>query len=33
MQGYAKQHNIKDVPCRLLIGSYVGKKSYFQRHY
>ena len=26
MQEYAKQHNIKDVPCRLLIGSYFGKK-------
>ena len=27
MQEYAKQHNIKDVPCRLLIGSYFGKKN------
>ena len=26
MQEYAKQHNIKDVPRRLLIGSYFGKK-------
>ena len=26
MQEYAKQHNIKDVPQRLLIGSYLGKK-------
>ena len=26
MQDYAKQHNIKDVPRRLLIGSYFGKK-------
>ena len=26
MQEYAKQHNIKDVPCRLLIGSYFRKK-------
>ena len=26
MQEYAKQHNIKDVPCRLLIGSYFGKR-------
>ena len=26
MQEYAKQHNIKDVPHRLLIGSYFGKK-------
>ena len=26
MQKYAKQHNIKDVPRRLLIGSYFGKK-------
>ena len=26
MQKYAKQHNIKDVPHRLLIGSYFGKK-------
>ena len=26
MQEYAKQHNIKDVPCHLLIGSYFGKK-------
>ena len=25
MQEYAKQHNIKDVPHRLLIGSYFGK--------
>ena len=27
MQDYAKQHNIKGVPRRLLIGSYFGKKS------
>ena len=27
MQEYAKQHNIKDVPRNLLIGSYFGKKS------
>ena len=33
MQEYAKQHNIKDVPRRLLIGSYLGKKSDFRRHY
>ena len=26
MQDYAKEHNIKDIPCRLLIGSYFGKK-------
>ena len=26
MQDYAKQYNIKDVPRRLLIGSYFGKK-------
>ena len=26
MQEYAKQHNIKDVPRRLLIGSYFGKR-------
>ena len=26
MQEYAKQHYIKDVPFRLLIGSYFGKK-------
>ena len=26
MQEYAKQHNIKDVPGRLLIESYFGKK-------
>ena len=26
MQEYAKQHSIKDVPRRLLIGSYFGKK-------
>ena len=26
MQEYAKQQNIKDVPRRLLIGSYFGKK-------
>ena len=26
MQNYAKEHLIKDVPCRLLIGSYFGKK-------
>ena len=26
MQEYARQHNIKDVPHRLLIGSYFGKK-------
>ena len=26
MQEYAKQHNIKDFPQRLLIGSYFGKK-------
>ena len=26
MQECAKQHNIKDVPRRLLIGSYLGKK-------
>ena len=26
MQEYAKQHNIKDVSRRLLIGSYFGKK-------
>ena len=26
MQEYAKQHNIKDVPLCLLIGSYFGKK-------
>ena len=26
MQEYAKQHNIKDVPRRLLIGSYFGNK-------
>ena len=26
MQEYAKEHNIKDIPCPLLIGSYFGKK-------
>ena len=26
MQNYAKEHSIKDVPLRLLIGSYFGKK-------
>ena len=26
MQEYAKEHNIKDIPRRLLIGSYFGKK-------
>ena len=26
MQNYAKEHSIKDVPCRLLIRSYFGKK-------
>ena len=26
MQEYAKEHSIKDIPCRLLIGSYFGKK-------
>ena len=26
MQEYVKEHNIKDIPCRLLIGSYFGKK-------
>ena len=26
MQNYAKEHSIKDVPCRLLTGSYFGKK-------
>ena len=26
MQEYAKQHNIKDIPCRFLIGSYFSKK-------
>ena len=26
MQEYAKEHNIKDIPCHLLIGSYFGKK-------
>ena len=26
MQKYAKQHDIKDVPCRLWIGSYFSKK-------
>ena len=26
MQEYTKQHNIKDVPRSLLIGSYFGKK-------
>ena len=26
MQEYAKEHSIKDVPRRLLIGSYFGKK-------
>ena len=26
MQQYAKEHSIKDVPCRRLIGSYFGKK-------
>ena len=28
MQEYAKQQNIKDVPRRLLIGSYFGKKNW-----
>ena len=27
MQEYAKEHNIKDIPRRLLIGSYFGKKT------
>ena len=26
MQEYAKERNIKDTPCRLLIGSYFGEK-------
>ena len=26
MQNYAKEHSIKDVPCRLLIGSYFRKE-------
>ena len=26
MQEYAKEHNIKDTPRRLLIGSYFGEK-------
>ena len=26
MQNYAKEHSIKDVPRRLLIGSYFDKK-------
>ena len=26
MQDYANEHNIKDIPRRLLIGSYFGKK-------
>ena len=26
MQDYAKEHNIKDIPRRLFIGSYFGKK-------
>ena len=26
MQDYAKEHNIKDIPRRLLIGSYFGNK-------
>ena len=26
MQNYAKEYSIKDVPCRLLIGSYFGNK-------
>ena len=26
MQEYAKQHNVKDFPRRLLIGSYFGTK-------
>ena len=29
MQNYVKQHNVKDVPRRLLIGPYFGKKSDF----
>ena len=29
MQEYAKEHSIKDVPRRLLIGSYFGKKIGF----
>ena len=33
MQNYAKEHSIKDVPRRLLIGSYFGKKSDFLCHY
>ena len=32
MQEYAKQHNIKDVPRRLLIGSYFVLKWYFIFH-
>ena len=27
MQNYAKEHSIKDVPQRLLSGSYFGKKN------
>ena len=26
MQEYAREHSIKDLPRRLLIGSYLGKK-------
>ena len=26
MQEHARQHNIKDIPSRLLIGSYFGTK-------
>ena len=28
MQNYAKEHFIKDLPRRLLIGSYFGKKNW-----
>ena len=27
MQEYAREHNIKETPCRLLIGSYFGEKT------
>ena len=33
MQNYAKEHSIKDVPRRLLIGSYLVRKSDFLCHY
>ena len=32
IQEYAKEHSIKDVPRRLLIGSYFGKLAFLHRY-